>query len=131
MKILYVHGSSKIEGIINALRRLKIEHEVYPVRILDTFTNELEADKLATYSRQNGITHLMSIHLIDTLAAVVQKAGINYIALIWDAPYHKVFTAYGRMDHCWYSVFDRIEAQSFVDAKIPHVLYQPLAVDDD
>ncbi len=73
----------------------------------------------------------MSIHLIDTLAAVVQKAGINYIALIWDAPYHKVFTAYGRMDHCWYSVFDRIEAQSFADAKIPHVLYQPLAVDDD
>ena len=131
MKILYVHGSSKIEGIINALRRLKIEHEVYPVRILDTFTNEQEADKLAAYSRQNGITHLMSIHLIDTLAAAVQKAGINYIALIWDAPYYKLFTTYGRMDNCWYSVFDRVEARYFADAKIPHVLYQPLAVDDD
>lgn len=131
MKILYVHGSSKIEGIINALRRLKIEHEVYPVRILDTFTNEQEADKLAAYSRQNGITHLMSIHLIDTLAAAVQKAGINYIALIWDAPYYKLFTTHGRMDNCWYSVFDRVEARYFADAKIPHVLYQPLAVDDD
>lgn len=131
MKILYVHGSSKIEGIINALRRLKIEHEVYPVRILDTFTNEQEADKLAAYSRQHGITHLMSIHLIDTLAAAVQRAGINYIALIWDAPYYKLLTTYGRMDQCWYSVFDRVEAQYFADAKIPHVLYQPLAVDDE
>lgn len=130
MKILYVHGSSKTEGIINALQKLGVDYDVYPTRLFDAFVNEIEAAELVTYCRMNHITHIMSIHLIDTLAAAAQISGIIYIAIIWDAPYHKLFTVYGRMENCWYSVFDRIDAQRFTDAKIPHVLYQPLAVDD-
>ncbi len=34
------------------------------------------------------------------------------------------------MSHCWYSVFDKADARRFIDRKVPHVLYQPLAVDD-
>lgn len=131
MKILYVHGRSKIQGIINALYKLNVDCEVYPMRLMDTFANEREAEELSAYSREKHITHIMSIHLVDTLAVAAQRADINYIALIWDAPYHKLFTRYGRMENCWYSVFDRVDAQRFNDAEIPHVLYQPLAVDDD
>ena len=35
------------------------------------------------------------------------------------------------MDNCWFSVFDRVDAQRFKDADISHILYQPLAVDED
>ena len=131
MKVLYVHGSSKIEGIINALRKLGIDHEIYPTRMVDVFVNDSEAIEVAAHCRQSGITHIMSIHLIDTLAVAAQKARISYVALIWDAPYYKLFTDYGKMDNCWFSVFDRVDAQRFKDADISHILYQPLAVDED
>ncbi len=131
MKILYVHGNSKTEGIINALNKLKIDYEVYPRRVLDIFANEREADELVSYSKLNDITHIMSIHLIDTLVIAAQQSGIIYISLIWDAPYYKIFTIYGRMENCWYSTFDRVDMQRFINAGIPHVIYQPLAVDYD
>lgn len=78
MKVLYVHGSSKIEGIINALRKLGIDHEIYPTRMVDVFVNDSEAIEVAAHCRQSGITHIMSIHLIDTLAVAAQKARISY-----------------------------------------------------
>ena len=95
MKILCVHGSSKAESILRALGKLKIECEAYPKRLLDTFVNEKEAIALASYCRAHSITHILSIHMIDTLVAAAGQAGIAYISLIWDAPYHKLFTEYG------------------------------------
>lgn len=130
MKILYVHGSSKTDGIIHALGKLKIDYEVYPKRLLDTFANETAAAEVASYCKQHDISHIMSIHLIDTLAAAAKQACVDYVSIIWDAPYHKLFTVYGRMEHCWYSVFDKVDAQRFIKAGLPHILYQPLAVDD-
>lgn len=129
MKILYVHGTAKTEGIINALRRLKVDVIVYPERLLDVFANGEKADEMVSFIKEHNITHVMSIHLIDTLAVAVKKADIIYISLIWDAPYNKLFTTYGRMENCWYSTFDRVNARKFTDGGIPHVLYQPLAVD--
>ena len=61
-EVLYVHGSSKIEGIINALRKLGIDHEIYPTRMVDVFVNDSEAIEVAAHCRQSGITHIMSIH---------------------------------------------------------------------
>lgn len=129
MKILYVHGSSKIDGIIHALCKLKVDYEIYGKRLLDIFTNEKEAEEIVSYSREHSITHIMSIHLIDTLAVAAQRAEIQYIALIWDAPYHKLFSKFGKMENCWYSVFDKVDAEKFTNYHVPHILYQPLAVD--
>ena len=129
MKVLYVHGSSKIDGIINAMRKLRVCFEVYGRRLTDVFLNEKEMEELVIYSKSHDITHIMSIHLIDTLAFAAKKAGIDYIALIWDAPYNKVLTRMGKMENCWYSTFDRIDADRFQACGVPHVLYQPLAVD--
>lgn len=129
MKVLYVHGSSKIDGIINALHKLQVCFEVYDKRLTDVFLNEKEMTEVASYSKRHGITHIMSIHLIDTLAIAAEKAGIDYIALIWDAPYNKILTRFGKMENCWYSTFDQVDADRFKSRGVPHVLYQPLAVD--
>lgn len=131
MKILYVHGTSAIDSFINALRRLGVDFEVYPKRLTEAFADAQNAEEAASYCRQRGITHLMSIHMIDTLVVAARKADIAYISLIWDAPYHKLFTDYGRTKNCWYSTFDRVDAEKFTERGISHVLYQPLAVDDE
>ena len=52
------------------------------------------------------------------------------MAVVWDAPYLKIFTSYGRMTNCYFSVFDKVDYRRFVERGIRHVLYQPLAVDD-
>ena len=54
MKVLYVHGSSKIEGIVNALRKLGIDHEIYPTRMLDVFVNDSEAIEVAAQGAAHG-----------------------------------------------------------------------------
>lgn len=131
MKILYVHGGSRIDGIINALCKLKVCFEIYNKRLVDVFLNEREMRELVSYSKAHDITHIMSIHLIDTLAIAAQEAGIDYISLIWDAPYNKLFTQFGKMENCWYSTFDKVDAERFKAYGVPHVLYQPLAVDYD
>lgn len=130
MKILYVHGIVKMEGIINALGRLDAGFEVYPKRLVDAFLNEKEAEELAEYIKTHEITHMISVHLVDTLAVAAHMAEITYISIIWDAPYNKLFTSYGRMANCWFSVFDKVECKRFKDGGIRHVIYQPLAVDD-
>lgn len=129
MRILYVHGTAKTEGIINALCKLKVDYEVYQERIVDVFANQKWADELAFYITEHNITHVMSIHLIDTIAAAVKGTDTIYMALIWDAPYYKYLTEYGRMENCRYSTFDRVDARRFADEGIQHILYQPLSVD--
>ena len=130
MKLLYVHGTTMIQGIIAALCRLNIDITVYPKRQTDVFLNEEEAEELGRYMEEHGITHAMSVHLIDTLAVAAGKAGVKYIAVVWDAPYLNIFTKYGRMRNCYFSVFDKVDHSRFVERGIQHVLYQPLAVDD-
>lgn len=130
MKLLYVHGTTAIPGIISALHKLNVDFMVYPKRQMDVFLNEKETEGLMAYIRAYSITHIMSIHLIDNLAAAAERMCVKYIAVIWDAPYFKIFTKYGRMSDCYFSVFDKTDCQRFKEKGIPHVLYQPLAVDD-
>lgn len=130
MKLLYVHGTTMIQGIIAALCRLNIDITVYPRRQMDVFLNEKEVEELGRYMKKHSITHAMSVHLIDSLAVAAGKAGVKYIAIVWDAPYLNIFTKYGRMTNCYFSVFDKVDYSRFVERGIHHVLYQPLAVDD-
>ena len=77
MKLLYVHGTTMIQGIIAALCRLNIDITVYPKRQTDVFLNEEEAEEFGRYMEEHGITHAMSVHLIDTLAVAAGKAEIG------------------------------------------------------
>lgn len=131
MKILYVHGEGAlINGVINALIKLGITYEVYPKLQNFLFADEKETEELFEYIKEHEITHAISINLVNNLALAAGKAGIIYLSLIWDAPYYNLLSEYGRMPHCWYSVFDKADAKRFMDRKVPHILYQPLAVDD-
>lgn len=128
MKILYVYGMSTLKDIVYNLRKLGYKVEEYPHRQENSVLNDEEIEKLAAYIRKHHITHLMSTHLIYNLAVAAYQTDIKYVSVIWDAPYLKIYTPFGRLDNCWFSVFDRLDYERFKSDGIPHVLYQPLSV---
>lgn len=128
MKILYVFGMAKTKDIPVTLRKLGYEVEEYPQIQDNSILDDDEVNEIAAYVKTHQITHLMSIHLIYNLALAAYKADIKYVSVIWDAPYIKIYTPFGRLSNCWFSVFDRLDGERFRNAGIPHVLYQPLAV---
>ena len=42
-----------------------------------------------------------------------------------------MYTPFGKLDNCWFSVFDKEDAERFKKAGLKHVLYQPLAIDQE
>lgn len=131
MKILYVYGMAKTKDIVYHLRKIGYEVEEYSRVQSNSVLNDEEMEKLTAYITKHQITHLMSIHLIYNLALVAYRSGIKYVSIIWDAPYIKIYTPFGKMDNCYFSVFDKLDYDRFVKDGIPHVLYQPLAVNRD
>ncbi len=131
MKILYVYGMEQTKDIIYNLHKLGYNAEEYSRRQNPSVLNDEEMERLASYVKGHKITHLMSIHLIYNLAYVAYQTGIKYVSMIWDAPYIKLYTPFGRMDNCYFSVFDKLDCERFRTAGIPHILYQPLAVNQD
>lgn len=128
MKILYVYGMAKTKDIPITLRKLGYKVEEYPKVQDNSILNDEETQELVAYVKRHRITHLMSIHLIYNLAMAAYHAGIKYVSVIWDAPYIKIYTPFGKFDNCWFSVFDRLDNERFQKVGIPHTLYQPLAV---
>lgn len=128
MKILYVHTTSVIADFIDALRSIGYEVCVYGDRITEPFPDDSIISRLAAYVKAQNITHIMSIHLQGNVALAARQVGVKYICVIWDAPYYNLFSDYGRMDCCYFSLFDRKDYDRCRARRLPHVLYQPLSV---
>lgn len=128
MKILYLYSTDTSKDICHTLQKLGYVIEEYGRKLENSYLNDEEIELLSQYVKSHGITHLMSTHLIYNAAMAAYQTGIIYISIIWDAPYIKMYTPFGKMDNCWFSVFDRIDAERFRKAGLKHVLYQPLAV---
>lgn len=129
MKILYAYAKkTKVADIPFTLRRLGYEVEEYPNTLDADFLDDEQIDGLVRTIKEQQITHLFSIHLIYNLAVAADRTSVKYISYIWDAPYIKLYTPFGRLKNCYYSVFDRLDYERFVKDGIPNVQYSPLAV---
>lgn len=128
MRILYVYGMAETKDIPITLRKMGYKVEEYPKVQVNSVLNDEEVEAIVSYVRRHRITHIMSIHLIYNLALAAHTAGIKYVSVIWDAPYIKIFSPFGRLKSSYFSVFDRLDQERFQSAGIPHTLYQPLAV---
>ena len=113
MKILYVYGMSTLKDIVYNLRKLGYKVEEYPHKQENSVLNDEEIEKLAVYIRKHHITHLMSTHLIYNLAVAAYQTDIKYVSVIWDAPYLKIYTPFGRLNNCWFSLFDKLDYERF------------------
>lgn len=129
MKILYVHGNSVIRAIAAAMDRAGYEVEIYPKKESGVFLQDEIVEEISDYISKRGITHVVSLHFIDNLAMAAYRTETKYLSIVWDAPYYKVHSPLGRMSHCFFSVFDKVDYQRFILDEISHVFYQPLAID--
>ncbi|MDE7018150.1 MAG: glycosyltransferase [Lachnospiraceae bacterium] len=131
MRILYAYGTTRAEEIINALRKLGHTVYEYPKTLENSTLSQEEVDALVAYIEAHDLQLIVSVHLIYNLAVAAYGAKIRYVPVIWDAPYVKPYTMIGKLDNVWYSTFDKLDRQRFLDAGVPHVMYQPLAVDEE
>ena len=109
MRILYVYGMAETKDIPITLRKMGYKVEEYPKVQENSILNDEETEAIVAYVKRHRITHLMSIHLIYNLALSAYKAEIKYVSVIWDAPYIKIFSPFGRLTSSYFSVFDRLD----------------------
>ncbi len=128
MKILYVPGIAETKDIVEELKLLHYTVDAYPEAQNMNGVDEGKIAGIVEYVKEHEITHIISIGLIYNCAIAAEVGGIKYVAIIWDSPYVKMYTSYGRMEMCYYSVFDKLDYQEFKRRGTPHVIYQPCAV---
>ena len=116
MRILYVYGMAETKDIPVTLRQMGYKVEEYPKVQNNSILSDDETDEIVTYVKRHRITHLISIHLIYNLALAAYKADIKYVSVIWDAPYIKIFSPFGRLTNCYFSVFDKLDQERFRSA---------------
>lgn len=131
MKILYVYGKTKQRDIVCTLVKLGYEVEEYHGSQSDRWAIQEEIELITAYIRKRAITHLLSIHLLPNLSVAAFQTGIQYIAMLWDAPCLTMTTVFGKLDNVWVSTFDKLDYERFKEGGTKHVLYQPLTVDRD
>lgn len=128
MKILYVYGKASTRDVVKVMRKLKYTLEEYSEKQENSVLNDEMIERLKKYIVTHKITHLMTISLIYNVAMAAYETGIKYISIIWDSPYIKLYTPFGRMENCWFSVFDKLDYKEFKETGISHIIYQPLSV---
>lgn len=128
MKILCMQTGLESRNIMMALEKMGYQAVLYDRKHGYSIINIDEIKILAEYIRKNQITHVISTHLIYNVTVAAAMTNIKYLVIVWDAPYDKMFTHYGRAENCWFSVFDKVDAQRFLEAGFSHIMYQPLAV---
>ncbi len=128
MRILYVYGKATTKDIVRVLRKLKYQVEEYSEKQENSVLNDEMIERLVKYINLHKITHLMTISLLYNVAVAAYKTGIKYVSIIWDSPYLKMYTPFGKLPNCWFSVFDKLDYKEFKEAGYPHILYQPLSV---
>lgn len=129
MKILYVHHEKATDEIPVALRRIGYEVEEYPKQPDYFLLNDEEIDELVNTIRNHHITYLFSVHLNYNMAVAADKTDVKYISYIWDAPYLRLYSPFGRMRNCYFSLFDKVDCERFKNAGISNVMYSPLGVE--
>lgn len=132
MKILYVNGgnikSSSRLLIMKTLRRIGYEVEEYDEILGMSGLEDSVVERLVLSIRENKIDIVLSLFFIMNTALATYHTNTPYVSILWDAPYIVVYNVLAKLDHVWFSTFDKLEKKRFLEYGIPHVLYQPLTV---
>lgn len=132
MRVLMVQAlndSLNAADIEETLRAMEYEVEEYPeILQMPNFLSEEIVDQLCVYVEEHCVGICFSIYFVMNVALAAYRSGIQYVSLIWDAPYTDVYNPLSRIDNVWITTFDKLDRERFVENGMQHVLYQPLAV---
>lgn len=132
MKVLFVHAIVEQEvghDMLQALDSMGYETEEYAIiQSNPSFLEDEEIRTLEVYIREHRIQLIISIHFVMNAAMAAYKTGIQYCAVLWDAPFVEIYNPVSRLSNVWIATFDKLDRDRFLQYGMQHVLYQPLAI---
>ncbi|MBD5524388.1 MAG: glycosyltransferase [Lachnospiraceae bacterium] len=135
MKFLVVQALWKqytAMDIAEAVSKLGYEAEEYPVMLkMASYLSDEEVDGLVSYVQEHHIQVIISLYFVMNAALAAYKSGIRYVSVLWDAPYVENYNLLSKIDNVWFTTFDRLDRDRFLEYGMPHVLYQPLSVNKE
>lgn len=135
MKFLVVQTLWKqyiVTDMAEALRNLGYETEEYPEMLkMASYLSDEEVEALMAYAQEHHIQVVITLYFAMNAALAAYKLGIRYVSVLWDAPYVENYNVLSKIDNVWFTTFDRLDRDRFLEYGMPHVLYQPLSVNRD
>lgn len=129
--LFYQWNAFMQRGIENALKRLKVDYDVYYDIASDwdddvNFCNKFE-DKLVGADYQA----VLSVNFMPLISDICQKHGIRYISWVYDSPLHirRLDTMKNLCNIIYF--FDHAQAEYYKDNGVAGAEYLPLAVDPE
>lgn len=132
MKVLFVHAIVEQDAgydMMQALNGMGYVTEIYsPIQRLPSFLEDEEIRALETYIKEHQVQLIISIHFVMNVALAAYETGIQYCAVLWDAPFVEIYNPASKLHNVWIATFDKLDRERFLEYGMQHVLYQPLAV---
>ena len=131
MILFYQWNAFMQKGIENALKKLKIEYEVY-YDIADNWDKDDAFEKrFINMLQKENYSSVLSVNYMPIISDICEKCGIKYISWVYDSPLHirRLDTMKNSCNKIYF--FDRMQAEGFRRQGIEGAEYLPLAADPD
>lgn len=132
MKVLFVHAIVEQDAgydmiqVLNSMGYVAEEYSI--VQRHPSFLENEEIGALEAYITEHQIQLILSIHFVMNVALAAYETGIQYCAVLWDAPFVEIYNPVSKICNVWITTFDKLDKDRFLEYGMQHVLYQPLAV---
>lgn len=133
MKILFYQWNAFMQkGIENALKRMKIEYDIFFYQFAkaeDWEKDDAYVEKFTKTLNQCGYDAVFSVNYGPLISEVCEKKGIRYISWVYDSPIH-IRSLESMKNSCnEIYFFDRGQAEEYEKLGYKSALHMPLAVD--
>lgn len=131
MLLFYQWNAFMQKGMENALKRLKVEYEVY-YDIADNWDDdEAFAKRFIKQMDSKSYSCVLSVNYMPVISDICERMGIRYIAWVYDSPLHirRLDSVKNSCNRIYF--FDRAQADEYRSCGVDGAYYMPLAVEPD
>lgn len=131
MILFYQWNAFMQKGMENALKKLRIEYEVY-YDVADNWDNDdAFAGRFASRLEKERYSCVLSVNYMPIISDICEKSGIKYISWVYDSPLHirRLDAMKNSCNKIYF--FDRVQAEEFRKQGVEGAEYLPLAADSD
>lgn len=133
MKILFYQWNAFMQkGIENALKRMRIEYDVFFYQFADGDSwekDETFVHKFSESLNQCGYDAVLSVNYVPLISNICEEKAIPYISWVYDSPIHirNLETMHNACNRIYF--FDRGQAEEYQKMGYENAYHMPLAVD--
>lgn len=131
MLLFYQWNAFMQKGMENALKRLKVEYEVYYDIAYNWDNDEAFAKRFMKQMDRKSYSCVLSVNYMPVISDICERMGIRYIAWVYDSPLHirRLDSMKNSCNRIYF--FDRAQADEYRSCGVDGAYYMPLAVEPD